>query len=84
MYCTYFFLENGALAFVEKLDIWTPLIKGIVANAEDSWRYSDILQKLVLEIMRKTRYEFNSAELELLDNEIIDDNVSSNTYNFFF
>lgn len=69
------FAENGAYDFTEKLEIWTPIIKGLTMHAKLN-RYNDIIHQLVSEIMRRTQFEFNKTELELLDNELMEDNVS--------
>lgn len=70
----FFFLGNGAYDFTEKLEIWTPIIKGISAHNKLN-RFYEIVQLLVPEIMRRTQFEYNKTELELLDNELMEDNV---------
>lgn len=67
---------HGALDFTEKLDIWTPIIKGIGQQpAQLSAHHGEIMTKLVDEIMRRTQFEINKPELELLDNELMEDDV---------
>lgn len=46
-------------------------------------RYHDVMHQLVAEIMRRTQFEYNKTELELLDNEIVEDNVKIMISNFF-
>lgn len=59
---------------MEKLEIWTPIIKGLMLSSKQN-RYNDVLYQLVVEIMRRILFEFNKSELELLDNELIEENV---------
>lgn len=67
---------HGALDFTEKLDIWTPIIKGIAEQPTQlSAHHGEIMTKLVDEIMRRTQFEINKPELELLDNELMEDDV---------
>ncbi|XP_075158622.1 exportin ellipsoid body open isoform X2 [Haematobia irritans] len=68
--------ENGAYDFTEKLEIWTPIIKGLTMHAKLN-RYNDIIHQLVAEIMRRTQFEYNKTELELLDNELMEDNTQT-------
>ncbi|XP_023035186.1 exportin-6 isoform X1 [Drosophila willistoni] len=70
---------HGALDFTEKLDIWTPIIKGIAQQPGKMTRYNQVLTQLVNEIMRRTQFEANKAELEVLDNEIMEDDQSPTT-----
>lgn len=77
----YFFLENGALDFMEKLEIWTPIIKGLMLSSKQN-RYNDVLYQLVVEIMRRILFEFNKSELELLDNELIEESVRIKIFEF--
>lgn len=67
---------HGALDFTEKLDIWTPIIKVIAQQPGRMTAYhGEIMMKLVDEIMRRTQFEINKPELELLDNELMEDDV---------
>ncbi|KAL9880958.1 exportin-6-like isoform X1 [Glossina fuscipes] len=68
--------RNGAYDFTEKLEIWTPIIKGISAHNKLN-RFYEIVQLLVPEIMRRTQFEYNKTELELLDNELMEDNTQT-------
>ncbi|KAL9929157.1 exportin-6-like [Glossina fuscipes fuscipes] len=68
--------RNGAYDFTEKLEIWTPIIKGISAQNKLN-RFYEIVQLLVPEIMRRTQFEYNKTELELLDNELMEDNTQT-------
>lgn len=68
-------LENGAYDFTEKLEIWTPIIKGLITHNKLN-RYNDVIDKLMFEIMHRIQFEYNKTELELLDNELMEDNVS--------
>ncbi|XP_067642019.1 exportin-6 [Eurosta solidaginis] len=73
--------KNGALDFTEKLEIWTPIVKGLVLSSKQS-RYNDILYQLVVEIMRRILFEFNKSELELLDNELVEENTQTEWQQF--
>lgn len=67
---------HGALDFTEKLDIWTPIIKVIAEQPTQMTPFhGDMMMKLVDEIMRRTQFEINKPELELLDNELMEDDV---------
>lgn len=69
------FLGYGALAFTERLSIWCPIIRGLATSGFG--RYVDIVQLLVLGILRKMQFRFDQdAELDVLDNESLDDDVS--------
>lgn len=64
----------GALAFTERLSIWCPIIRGLAVSGFG--RYVDIVQLLVLGILRKMQFRFDQdAELDVLDNESLDDDV---------
>ncbi|XP_017472110.1 PREDICTED: exportin-6 [Rhagoletis zephyria] len=73
--------KNGALDFTEKLEIWTPIIKGIVLSSKQN-RYNDVFYQLVVEIMRRILFEFNKSELELLDNELMEENTQTEWQQF--
>lgn len=81
LYCLYiipiFLLAvHGALDFTEKLEIWTPIIKVIAQQPVRMTAYhGEVMMKLVDEIMRRTQFEVNKPELELLDNELMEDDV---------
>lgn len=69
------FAGYGALAFTERLSIWCPIIRGLAISGFG--RYVDIVQLLVLGILRKMQFRFDQdAELDVLDNESLDDDVS--------
>ncbi|XP_054729578.1 exportin-6 [Anastrepha obliqua] len=73
--------KNGALDFTEKLEIWTPIMKGLVMSSKQN-RYNDVLYQLVVEIMRRILFEFNKSELELLDNELMEENTQTEWQQF--
>ncbi|TDG41825.1 hypothetical protein AWZ03_011754 [Drosophila navojoa] len=75
---------HGALDFTEKLDIWTPIIKGIAEQPTQlSAHHGEIMTKLVDEIMRRTQFEINKTELELLDNELMEDDTPTTEWQQF-
>ncbi|XP_039498961.1 exportin-6-A isoform X1 [Drosophila santomea] len=74
---------HGALDFTEKLEIWTPIIKGIAQQPAKITRYNNVLTQLVDEIMRRTQFEANKPELEVLDNELMEDDTSATEWQQF-
>ncbi|XP_033237733.1 exportin-6-A isoform X1 [Drosophila pseudoobscura] len=66
---------HGALDFTEKLDIWSPIIKAIAQQPAKITRFNHVFTQLVDEIMRRTQFEANKPELEVLDNELMEDDV---------
>lgn len=68
------FSGYGALAFTERLSIWCPIIQGLATTGFG--RYVEIVHLLVSGILRKMQFRFDQdAELDILDNESLDDNV---------
>ncbi|XP_016971893.1 exportin-6 isoform X1 [Drosophila rhopaloa] len=74
---------HGALDFTEKLEIWTPIIKGIAQQPAKITRFNNVLTQLVDEIMRRTQFEANRPELEVLDNELMEDDASATEWQQF-
>ncbi|KAH8420274.1 hypothetical protein KR009_008382, partial [Drosophila setifemur] len=74
---------HGALDFTEKLEIWTPIIKGIAQQPAKITRFNNVLTQLVDEIMRRTQFEANKSELEVLDNELMEDDTSATEWQQF-
>ncbi|XP_037725213.1 exportin-6 [Drosophila subpulchrella] len=74
---------HGALDFTEKLEIWTPIIKGIAQQPAKITRFNNVLTQLVDEIMRRTQFEANKPELEVLDNELMEDDTSATEWQQF-
>ncbi|KAL7744718.1 hypothetical protein ACLKA6_017212 [Drosophila palustris] len=75
---------HGALDFTEKLDIWTPIIKVIAQQpGRMTAHHGEIMTKLVDEIMRRTQFEINKPELELLDNELMEDDTPTTEWQQF-
>ncbi|EDV34703.2 uncharacterized protein Dana_GF20811 [Drosophila ananassae] len=74
---------HGALDFTEKLEIWTPIIKGIGQQPGKITRFNHVLTQLVDEIMRRTQFEANKPELEVLDNELMEDDTSATEWQQF-
>lgn len=65
------------MAFTERLSIWYPIIQGLASTGLNGYkRYEDIVYLLIPGILRKMQYRFDQdAELDVLDNECLDDNV---------
>ncbi|KAH8289185.1 hypothetical protein KR054_001457, partial [Drosophila jambulina] len=78
-----FLQVHGALDFTEKLEIWTPIIKGIAQQPAKVTRFNQVLTQLVDEIMRRTQFEANKPELEVLDNELMEDDTSATEWQQF-
>ncbi|EDV91895.1 exportin-6-A [Drosophila grimshawi] len=75
---------HGALDFTEKLDIWTPIIKVIAQQPSRMTAYhGEVMVKLVDEIMRRTQFEINKPELELLDNELMEEDTPTTEWQLF-
>ncbi|EDV45361.1 exportin-6-A [Drosophila erecta] len=74
---------NGALDFTEKLEIWTPIIKGIAQQPAKITRYNNVLTQLVDEIMRRTQFEANKPELEVLENELMENDTFATEWQQF-
>ncbi|KAH8266754.1 hypothetical protein KR026_005354, partial [Drosophila bipectinata] len=74
---------HGALDFTEKLEIWTPIIKNIAHHPAKITRFNHVLTQLVDEIMRRTQFEANKPELEVLDNELMEDDTSATEWQQF-
>lgn len=70
----YTFKSYGALAFTEKLTIWHPIITGLSQNGFG--RYTQTMHLLVSGILHKMQFRLD-PELKILDNETLDDDVSS-------
>lgn len=71
------FSGYGALAFTERLSIWCPIIQGLATTDLSGYRqYEEIVYLLIPGILRKMQFRFDQdAELDVLDNECLDDNV---------
>lgn len=66
----------GALAFTERLEIWTPILKGMTPNTLR--QYAEVVNMLVNGILRKMQFRFDQEqELDTLDNETLDDNMET-------
>lgn len=77
------FNGNGALAFTEKLGVWTPLIEVICSNQNNLTSYSELFQSLVGGVLRKYQYQFDQdQELDMLDNETLDFNMETEWQHF--
>lgn len=76
--CMFMYIGYGALAFTERLSIWCPMIQGLSSTGFGGYgRYVEIVHLLITGILRKMQYRFDQdAELDVLDNECLDDNVN--------
>lgn len=77
------FNGSGALAFTEKLGVWTPLIKEICSDSSNVTNYSEVFHSLVGGTLRKYQYQFDQEqELDMLDNETLDFNMETEWQHF--
>ena len=71
----YTFHGYGALAFTERLAIWTPIIK--CYNESGLGKFTEKILELVSGILKKMLFQYDQdMQLEVLDNEELDDDVS--------
>lgn len=61
------------------MSIWCPIIQGLATTNLSGYRqYEEIVYLLIPAILRKMQFRFDQeAELDVLDNECLDDNVIS-------
>ncbi|XP_055383125.1 exportin-6-A [Condylostylus longicornis] len=72
----YTFVGNGALAFTERLEIWSPIIRALIPTSFG--RYSEIMHLLVGGILKKMQFRFDQEqELDTLDNETLDEDMET-------
>ncbi|GAB0091365.1 exportin-6-A [Sergentomyia squamirostris] len=76
------FAGNGALAFTERLAIWTPIIKTLLPKGFGV--YTDPLMNLVAGVISKMQFQNDQNEgfLELLDNSTLDDDLETEWQHF--
>lgn len=75
----YTFYGYGALAFTERLTIWTPIVQSFAAMAENGAvnKHSDKLLSLASGTMKRMLFQYDfDQQLDMLDNEELDDDVS--------
>lgn len=76
------FNSYGALAFTERLSIWVPIIKGLLANGGFK-QYTDIMMALLNGILEKMQFQNDQNDyLEMLDNSILDDDMETEWQHF--
>lgn len=63
------------LTFTEKLTIWHPIITGLASRGFG--RYTQTMHLLVAGILQKMQFRNDLNELKTLDNESLDDDVST-------
>lgn len=84
---TFTFESYAPLPFTEKLSIWHPIINGL--KPRGFGRYTQTMHLLVAGILQKMQFRndhLNSENesLRTLDNDSLDDDVSSRLSTFFF
>lgn len=78
---TFTFESYAPLPFTEKLTIWHPIINGL--KSRGFGRYTQTMHLLVAGILQKMQFRLDqNHELKTLDNECLDDDVSSNRTSF--
>uniref|UniRef100_A0A6B2EEA4 Putative nuclear transport receptor crm1/msn5 importin beta superfamily n=1 Tax=Phlebotomus kandelakii TaxID=1109342 RepID=A0A6B2EEA4_9DIPT len=75
------FAGYGALAFTERLAIWTPIVKALLPGFGV---YRDLLMSLVAGTVNKMQFQNDQNEglLELLDNSTLDDDLETEWQHF--
>ncbi|XP_021696427.1 exportin-6-A isoform X2 [Aedes aegypti] len=82
----YTFFGYGALAFTERLTIWTPIVQSFAAMAENGAvsKHSDKLISLASGTMKRMLFQYDfDQQLEMLDNEELDDDNETELQHFF-
>lgn len=76
------FAGYGALAFTERLAIWTPIVKTLLPKGFGV--YNDLLMSLVAGTINKMQFQNDQNEgfLELLDNSTLDDDLETEWQHF--
>lgn len=81
------FASYSALAFTERLHVWVPIIRSLLANSSSNGgggsgggfgQYSELMTALLHGILGKMQLQHDqSASLELLDNSQLDDDLET-------
>ncbi|XP_055587091.1 exportin-6-A isoform X2 [Uranotaenia lowii] len=81
----YTFFGYGALAFTERLTIWTPIIKTQVATEGGSGgKHSDKLLALASGTVKRMLFQYDfDQQLEMLDSEELDEDNETELQHFF-
>lgn len=75
LYLFNFTFSGISLTFTERLAIWTPIIKSF--KDKSVGRYTETTIQLISNVHKKMQFQFEQNELEFLDVEDVDENVSS-------
>ena len=77
------FNSYGALAFTERLQIWVPIIKSLLATGGGFKHYTDLLMALLKGILEKMQFQHDHSEcLEALDTSQLDDDMETEWQHF--
>lgn len=82
----YTFFGYGALAFTERLTIWTPIVRCYAAATENGaeGKHSDKLLALASGTVKRMLFQYDfDQQLEMLDNEDLDDDNETELQHFF-
>uniref|UniRef100_A0A1B0CSC0 Exportin-1/Importin-beta-like domain-containing protein n=2 Tax=Lutzomyia longipalpis TaxID=7200 RepID=A0A1B0CSC0_LUTLO len=76
------FAGYGALAFTERLAIWTPIIKTLIPKGFGT--YSELLMSLAAGTVNKMQFQNDQTDgfLDLLDNSTLDDDLETEWQHF--
>ncbi|XP_065074912.1 exportin-6-A-like isoform X2 [Ochlerotatus camptorhynchus] len=81
----YTFFGYGALAFTERLAIWTPIVQSFAATDNGTvGKHSDKLLALASGTVKRMLFQYDfDQQLEMLDNEELDDDNETELQHFF-
>ncbi|XP_058829233.1 exportin-6-A isoform X2 [Topomyia yanbarensis] len=82
----YTFFGYGALAFTERLVIWTPIVQGAAAAGENGTvnKYIDKLVALASGTVKRMLFQYDfDQQLEMLDSEELDEENETELQHFF-
>lgn len=81
----YTFFGYGALAFTERLTIWTPIVQSFASTENGAvGKHSDKLLALASGIVKRMLFQYDfDQQLEMLDNEELDDDNETELQHFF-
>ncbi|KAK7871791.1 hypothetical protein R5R35_014051 [Gryllus longicercus] len=78
----YTFQQTNLDGYYNCLDVWTIFLEHLQTHKASIERYNDALVSLVGQILRKTQFKYNQAQLEELDDESLDDDKQTEWQNF--
>lgn len=77
------FNSYGALALTERLNVWVPIIRSLLASGGGFGNYTDLMMALLNGILEKMQFQHDHTEsLEVLDNSQLDDDLETEWQHF--